>query len=359
MEYLPFGAEGYHWGSTIAYHRYTDQEWDAETGLYNYNARLYDHIVGRFITPDSIVQSPFDPQTLNRYAYVRNNPLIFVDPSGHLGLLGCVILGAIIGGGVAAATGGDILMGMVTGAISGAIFFGAGELISVANAGASAAVEAGTYTTMEAAWQAGLGIGPLAQAGVHAGAGAISGGINAGITDGDVGLGMVTGAISGGFSKYAGLKIFGLGVDNFTEQLVTHSIIGGVVGGITAEIYGRSFGRGFRYGGITAAFGFLFNKAAHVDDNKTSDDNATSIGNMDSGKKALSVNCSKLAFGLWHTAEGVGLMITSVVFPIGVGCVATPLAGVAVFATASPAYATGGYLLFKHGLHNLGEAFNQ
>lgn len=46
-------------------------------------ARYYDPGAGRFITPDTIVQNPYDPQTLNRYAYVRNNPLRYIDPSGH------------------------------------------------------------------------------------------------------------------------------------------------------------------------------------------------------------------------------------------------------------------------------------
>lgn len=46
-------------------------------------ARYYDPQLRRFITPDTIVQSPYDPQSLNRYAYVRNNPVKYVDPSGH------------------------------------------------------------------------------------------------------------------------------------------------------------------------------------------------------------------------------------------------------------------------------------
>jgi RHS repeat-associated protein len=46
-------------------------------------ARYYDPQEGRFITPDPVLQSPYDPQTLNRYAYCRNNPLIYTDPSGH------------------------------------------------------------------------------------------------------------------------------------------------------------------------------------------------------------------------------------------------------------------------------------
>ena len=43
----------------------------------------YDGAIGRFLSPDSIVPSPGDPQSLNRYAYTRNNPLSRVDPNGH------------------------------------------------------------------------------------------------------------------------------------------------------------------------------------------------------------------------------------------------------------------------------------
>lgn len=49
----------------------------------NAYARFYDSAAGRFISPDSIVSDALDPQNLNRYAYVENNPLIYVDPSGH------------------------------------------------------------------------------------------------------------------------------------------------------------------------------------------------------------------------------------------------------------------------------------
>ncbi len=61
----------------------TDQEFDAENGLYNYDARMYDPIIGRFITPDSIVPDQYNPQSLNRYSYCLNNPLIYTDPTGH------------------------------------------------------------------------------------------------------------------------------------------------------------------------------------------------------------------------------------------------------------------------------------
>jgi RHS repeat-associated protein len=93
IEYHPFGtyrAVGSTYG-TYDYdpafpnvnYTFTDQEDDDDLGLYNYGARLYDPLLGRFISPDSIVQAPGDPQTLNRYTYCLNNPLIYTDPSGE------------------------------------------------------------------------------------------------------------------------------------------------------------------------------------------------------------------------------------------------------------------------------------
>ena len=52
-------------------------------GLIHMNARVYDSDIGRFLSADSIVQDPLDSQAFNRYSYVRNNPMMFTDPSGH------------------------------------------------------------------------------------------------------------------------------------------------------------------------------------------------------------------------------------------------------------------------------------
>ncbi len=54
-----------------------------DVGLVNMNARVYDPEIGRFMSPDSIVQDPFDSQSLNRFSYVSNNPLSAADPTGH------------------------------------------------------------------------------------------------------------------------------------------------------------------------------------------------------------------------------------------------------------------------------------
>ncbi len=47
------------------------------------NARLYDPVVGRFLSPDPYVQNPENTQNYNRYFYALNNPLKYTDPSGE------------------------------------------------------------------------------------------------------------------------------------------------------------------------------------------------------------------------------------------------------------------------------------
>lgn len=85
--YLPFGAtmfrKAYNNGTWTSVYCFTGQEYDAEYDLYNYNARLYDPVLGRFITADPIIADWTDPQNLNRYSYCRDNPLKYVDPSGY------------------------------------------------------------------------------------------------------------------------------------------------------------------------------------------------------------------------------------------------------------------------------------
>jgi len=52
-----------------------------------YEARYYDPALGRFISADTIVPEPGNPQALNRYSYVYNNPLRYTDPTGQWPLI--------------------------------------------------------------------------------------------------------------------------------------------------------------------------------------------------------------------------------------------------------------------------------
>jgi RHS repeat-associated protein len=82
ISYFSFGAVRFSTGSLPTDKKFTGQELDS-TGLYYYGARYYDPVIGRFISADTIVPDPANPQSLNRYSYCFNNPLNYTDPSGN------------------------------------------------------------------------------------------------------------------------------------------------------------------------------------------------------------------------------------------------------------------------------------
>jgi RHS repeat-associated protein len=97
-DYLPFGEEvpstvggrsgvaGYG-ASDSTRNRFTGKERDTESGLDYFLARYYSSAQGRFTSTDPVIVTPerfYDPQQFNLYAYTRNNPLRFVDPTGKI-----------------------------------------------------------------------------------------------------------------------------------------------------------------------------------------------------------------------------------------------------------------------------------
>ncbi len=83
LRYKAYGETRYTYGTTSTKYRFTGQREESTIGLYFYNARWYDAALGRFAQADAVVPEPGDPQALNRYSYVSNNPLKLTDPSGH------------------------------------------------------------------------------------------------------------------------------------------------------------------------------------------------------------------------------------------------------------------------------------
>ena len=83
---------------------FTGQEMMASTCLINFNARIYDPSLGRFMSADPVVQNQFNLQVLNRYSYTNNNPLSLTDPTGNCsGFVGCffaIVTGEIIWGSI-------------------------------------------------------------------------------------------------------------------------------------------------------------------------------------------------------------------------------------------------------------------
>jgi len=67
---------------TVINRGYTGHEHLTACNLINMNGRVYDPLLGMFLSPDNYVQSPTSTQNFNRYAYAFNNPLKYNDPSG-------------------------------------------------------------------------------------------------------------------------------------------------------------------------------------------------------------------------------------------------------------------------------------
>ncbi|MGC8947587.1 MAG: RHS repeat-associated core domain-containing protein, partial [Anaerolineae bacterium] len=68
----------------------------APTGLYDYRARFYDPALGRFLQPDPLIPQLGDVRAWNRYAYVYNNPLRYLDDGGHLPVVPLLVAGAVV-----------------------------------------------------------------------------------------------------------------------------------------------------------------------------------------------------------------------------------------------------------------------
>lgn len=90
----PYGAE-MNPQPTANHYKFTGKERDAESGNDYFGARYYENSFGRFMSPDWSAKAepvPYakleNPQTLNLYAYVNNNPMNAVDPDGHQGAMG-------------------------------------------------------------------------------------------------------------------------------------------------------------------------------------------------------------------------------------------------------------------------------
>ncbi|MBL7197061.1 MAG: RHS repeat-associated core domain-containing protein, partial [Candidatus Omnitrophica bacterium] len=145
FEYKPFGSVAYadEDNTYDTDKRFTGKTYDKTTGLHYYGARYYDSQLGRFITADPTIQHPYDPQDFSRYAYCRNNPLKYTDPTG-LGWWSSfwkALVGGIVAGVVLALTGGagaipivaymaaGIAGGITTGALEGGL---GGALIGAA-----------------------------------------------------------------------------------------------------------------------------------------------------------------------------------------------------------------------------------
>jgi RHS repeat-associated protein len=135
---------------------FTAHEHLTDFNLVNMNGRLYDPVVGRFLSPDNFVQIPNFSQNFNRYSYALNNPLVYVDEDGEWLWLVFAIYGAWnlgVRAGVAAEnSGGHFWEGFWKGAVVG---FTTGALAPLAPFGTEWLGSTLWYATVATAAQAG------------------------------------------------------------------------------------------------------------------------------------------------------------------------------------------------------------
>jgi RHS repeat-associated protein len=216
LAYKPFGEASTDTGSGVVRYEYTNQALDAETGLYYYGARYYDPSIGRFLQPDDL-GDPLDPQTLNRYTYVVNNPTNLIDPTGHFSaaLFAGLIFGALAAGMESNWHWDAVWKGALTGAAAGFAGWGASTWV-------------------------GEGIGSAVAGGTAAGA--TAGGLSAALNGGNVLQSIASGAFFGGIGGFA----FGeIGSAYRNSWTIDRAILQGAVGGALAEAQGGSFLNGF------------------------------------------------------------------------------------------------------------------
>ncbi len=268
--YKPFGETVSDVGSVNVNHKFTGQEFDSETGLYFYNARYYDPVLGKFTSPDTIIPEPTDPQSYNRYSYCINNPINYTDPSGHyfqaaIAAIGKFISslsaasiakgaawGAAIGAATSAVTGGNVLQGAIYGALSGAAFGAVGGYIDAVNS-------LHALNAFEGLSSAAGYIGQVGRAVLHATAGMAASGIGGVITGEIDALSILLAGVGAGFAKYIGDGGYLGDMDASFSAYTKRSLVGGVISGGLAEVAGGEFWESFKTSAVMAGLAYLCN----------------------------------------------------------------------------------------------------
>lgn len=274
LAYEPFGKRRFPVGSddpgnTIVAattdRGFTNHEHMDELGLVHMNGRIYDPVIGRFVSADPNIQAPYNLQSYNRYTYGFNSPLSGIDPSGY-GLLedawesiGRVFDGlsdnprALFGLGVSIWLGFGDFSWLDLGKTG---IFGKSIETAVTAGFAGGAISSGKLQGgLQGAFSAGLfyGVGtafPVDEERFlnvlgHAAVGCVT----ASAAGGDCERGAMAASAGAAWTNY------GPKFANPVADFVATSAVGG-----TISVIG---GGKFANGASTAAFGYLFNQAAH------------------------------------------------------------------------------------------------
>ena len=289
--------------SELSTRGFTGHEHISSLDLIHMNGRVYDPNIGRFISPDPIIQNPFNLQSLNRYSYVWNNPLSNVDPSGYISLKGIASgygkLFTEIGRGISgagkrlnkwvnnngnqtaalaftfAATIAAGPIGVASWGAWGYAYWGAvgftssfissggdleaaskGAVIAMAFHGVGSFFESYGTAISEA-------YGAYADEALKTLAHGIVGGASSVAMGGDFESGFFSAAIPELFESFASngvLEFLGTAKNSSISELARATVVGAIAGGLASEMTGGTF----ESGATTASYGRLFNAIAHL-----------------------------------------------------------------------------------------------
>jgi RHS repeat-associated protein len=225
-----------------------------EMGLIHMNGRIYDPLIGRFMSADPFIQAPENLQSHNRFAYVMNNPLAYTDPSGYFSLKKLFRLAIAV------------VVGIATGGAASAWYLATTQVCTAYTMTIAAAIggAAGGFMTgliasggdLKAAFQGALSGGVFGGVGGHFAAGTTAsyvGHATAGCLTSVAGGGKCgSGMVSALFGKYTTNWI---GDNTNIQSDLAKGVATTVAGGVGSVIAGGKF----ESGAVTGAFGYMYN----------------------------------------------------------------------------------------------------
>ena len=192
-----------------------------EFNLINMNGRVYDPVLGRFLSPDKYVQEGDNSQNYNSYSYCLNNPLKYADPSGNVFVLDDFIaitaMGAMMGAMNAAMSDKPIWKGALLGAASTAATYGIGSIFN--------------------------GVGTFGHELLRAGAHGLSSGVFNALNGDNFWNGLISGAASSGIGSYAQSVNLNTGL-----MVASTTTMGGIVAWATGDDFLQGAMQGMQIG---------------------------------------------------------------------------------------------------------------
>ena len=249
-----------------------------DVGLVHMNGRVYDPHIGRFLSADPFIQQPENVQSFNRYSYVLNNPLAYVDASGFLfgklfrtignffksigklfkkafkAILRSSFLRTVVAIGIAFLPGGSLAATFLKGFGAGFVASG-GDLKSGIIGALTFGAFHGVGTHFGNLARAAGGALNTAQRVAKSLAHGVIGGISSVAHGGRFLSGFISAGTSQGFAQIGGYEAIGVSAGPSSAGDYAYSAAASAVVGGTAAVLG---GGKFKNGAITAAFAHTF-----------------------------------------------------------------------------------------------------